>query len=336
MFEGLKAPEIDVTGWLNSQALRLKDLRDRVILLNIWDYTCINCLRSLPYLSEWHRRYGAYGLVIIGIHCPEFDFARDRRNVERAVRRFGLEYAVALDNDYRVWNAYANRYWPRTFLIDRRGVIRYDHIGEGNYRSTELKIQGLLGEIYPSISLPEPLEAEEMQRALRYPVTSELYAGYQRGRLGNPEGYRPNQVVEYRDVDRYVDGFLYLSGPWLNLAQCLQCAGSGNSWIGLRYHSVSLNAVISTVGSPPWPLEVEVKQDGRSLSADVAGQDVIVERGRSLLLVEQPRMYRLVTNPQFGYHILKLYTGSELFRLHAFTFGGCQERGEQRLAACLR
>jgi thiol-disulfide isomerase/thioredoxin len=334
MFEGLKAPEIEVTGWLNSQPLRLKDLRDRVVLLNIWDYTCLNCIRGLPHLSEWHRRYGRFGLTVIGIHCPEFDFARDRRNVERGVRRFGIEYPVALDNDYRVWNSYANRYWPRDFLIDRRGIIRYDHIGEGDRVQTEVRIQGLLGELHPALSLP-PLEAEAEPSPICYPVTSELYAGYQRGRLGSPEGYRPNQVVDYREVERCVDGFLYLKGRWLNLAQCLQHAGAGGSasgWIGLRYHAVSVNAVVSTAGQPRWPLEVELKQDGRSLPPEVAGEDVFIERGRSLVLIEQPRMYRLVNNPDFGYHILRLSTTSELLRVHAFTFGGRLPRQEQRLA----
>jgi thiol-disulfide isomerase/thioredoxin len=334
MFEGLKAPEIEVTGWLNSQPLRLQELRDRVVLLDIWDYTCINCIRTLPYLAEWHRRYSPWGLTIIGVHCPEFDFARDRRNVEQAARRFGLEYPLALDNEYRVWNAYANRYWPRDFLIDRRGVIRHDQVGEGNYRQTELRIQELVAEVNPSASLPEPVESDEAP-AIRYPVTPELYSGYQRGRLGNPEGYRPNQIIDYREVDRCVDGFLYLRGRWLNLAQCLQHAGTGDGrdWIGLRYHAVSVNAVISTLGSLSLPLEVEVKQDGRSLSEDIAGEDVLIDRGRSFVLVEEPRMYRLVVNPGFGYHILRLYVRSELFRLHAFTFGGREVSAERRLAA---
>ncbi|MFH0810632.1 MAG: redoxin domain-containing protein, partial [Pseudomonadota bacterium] len=334
MFEGLKAPEIEVTGWLNSQPLRLKDLRDRVVLLNIWDYTCINCIRSLPYLAEWHERYSPSGLVIIGIHCPEFDFARDRRNVERALRRFGLKYPIALDNDYRVWNSYANRYWPREFLIDRRGVIRHDHVGEGDYRQTEIKVQELLGELNPTVLMPEPVEDEDGENQLRYPVTAELYAGYQRGRLGNPEGYRPNKVVDYSEVARSVDGFIYVKGKWLNLAQCLQYAG-GQGWIGLRYHAVSVNAVISTVGPPSWPIEVEVEQDGRSLTPEIAGEDVMIEQGRGLLRVKHPRMYRLATNGGFGYHILKLHTASEIFRLHAFTFGGYEIRRQEPLVASL-
>jgi thiol-disulfide isomerase/thioredoxin len=335
MFEGLKAPEIEATGWLNSPPLRLKDLRERVALLHIWDYTCANCLRDLPVLAEWQRRYSPLGLVIVAVHCPEFDFGRDSRNVERALRRFGIEYAVALDNDFRVWNAYANRYWPRTFLIDRRGVIRHDQIGEGNWRRTEEKIQELLGELSPALSLPQPLEEEGS--GVSYPTTAELYTGYQRGRLGNPEGYRPNQVIDYREMARCVDGHLYLRGQWLNLAHCLQHASRDRGdWIGLRYHAVSVNAVISTVGWPSVPLEVELRQDGRSLCAEAAGEDVIVEGGRSFVVVEHPRTYQLVANPRFGYHILRLYTGSELFRLHAFTFGGRLERSERRLTAASR
>lgn len=334
MFEGLKAPEIEATGWLNSAPLRLKDLRERVVVLHIWDYTCVNCLRGLPVLAEWHRRYASLGLTIIAVHCPEFDFARDSRNVERAIRRHDLPFAVALDNDFRVWSAYANRYWPRTFLIDRRGVIRFDQIGEGNWRRAELKIQELLGELYPALSPPQPVEAEPA--GVCYPVTAELYTGYQRGRLGNPEGYRPNQVVDYREVKRCVDGFLYLRGRWLNLAQCLQHASRDPaSWVGLRYHAVTLHAVISTVGWPTTPLKVEVEQDGSPLPPEAAGEDVIIEGGRSYLVVEHPRAYELVANPRFGYHILRLYPASELFRLHAFTFGGRELRGERRLAASL-
>ncbi len=144
-----KAPEISEKEWINSHPLTLTQLRGKVVAIEFWEYTCINCLRTLPHVKAWHGKYASQGLMVIGVHTPEFESSKKRANVEKTVRELQIKYPVVLDNDYVIWNAYGNNWWPRIFLIDREGVIRYDHIGEGAYGKTEAKIRELLQEAVP-------------------------------------------------------------------------------------------------------------------------------------------------------------------------------------------
>ncbi len=132
--------------WLNSAPLTIADLKGNVILIQFWTFACINCQRTLPHITQWHREYAAKGLKVIGIHTPEFAFERDPNNIKRALQQHQITYPVPIDNDYKTWNAYSNGYWPHLFLADRRGFMRYDHIGEGAYDTTEQTIQQLLKE----------------------------------------------------------------------------------------------------------------------------------------------------------------------------------------------
>jgi len=224
--KGIKAPEIPVKSaefWINSPPVSMKELRGKVVLIDIWDYTCVNCIRTLPYIKAWHDRYAQAGLVIIGVHAPEFEFARQRENLEKAARDFELTYPIVMDNDYLIWTAYANSYWPRKYLIDKDGYIRYDHIGEGGYEETEKKIQELLAEIDPGLEFPEPLtdtSSRGAQGKVCYPMTPELYMGFERGKIGNREGFKPDGVVDYEEPDTLIDGFIYLKGSWRNYGSC--------------------------------------------------------------------------------------------------------------------
>ena len=142
-------PEVEFAGiasWINSEPLTLRELKGNVVLVDVWTYTCINCIRTLPYVKEWHAKYADQGLVVVGIHSPEFEFEKERAGVVDAAKRFGLEYPIAQDNDFATWDAFDNAYWPTKYLIDRQGVIRYTHIGEGAYEQTERMIQRLLDE----------------------------------------------------------------------------------------------------------------------------------------------------------------------------------------------
>jgi thiol-disulfide isomerase/thioredoxin len=134
-----------VSQWLNSSPLSIAQLKGSVVLVQFWTFACINCQRTLPYLVRWHQTYAKQGLKIIGIHTPEFAFERDVKNVQQALRRHHLTYPVGMDNEYKTWNAYSNQYWPHLFLADRRGLLQYDHIGEGAYDTTEQTIRRLLG-----------------------------------------------------------------------------------------------------------------------------------------------------------------------------------------------
>ncbi|MBD1855988.1 MULTISPECIES: thioredoxin family protein [Leptolyngbya] len=132
--------------WLNSTPLSIADLKGNVVLIQFWTFACINCQRTLPYITRWHRQYAAQGLKVIGIHTPEFAFEREPNNIRKAIEKHQITYPVPVDNEYKTWKAYQNEYWPHLFLADRRGLMRYDHIGEGAYDTTEQMIQTLLKE----------------------------------------------------------------------------------------------------------------------------------------------------------------------------------------------
>ncbi|HZZ10081.1 MAG TPA: thioredoxin family protein [Paraburkholderia sp.] len=142
---GPPAPEFaGISTWLNSEPLTIQKLRGKVVLVDFWTYTCINCINTLPYVKSWHQKYKDQGLAVIGVHTPEYPFERDTDNVKTAIRRFGITYPVAQDNQYATWTAYDNQYWPAFYLIDRKGEVVYSHFGEGDYAQTEAAIQALL------------------------------------------------------------------------------------------------------------------------------------------------------------------------------------------------
>ncbi len=159
----VRAPEIGRV-WLNSTPLSFRQLRGRAVLVDFWDYTCVNCIRTLPYVQAWHERYRDKGLTVIGVHTPEFMFAQYESNVERGIREFGLTYPIVIDSNREIWKAFANRYWPTKYLLDKDGYLRFGHFGEGGYGECEQVIQELLREIDPRLDLPplmEPFREED-------------------------------------------------------------------------------------------------------------------------------------------------------------------------------
>jgi thiol-disulfide isomerase/thioredoxin len=143
----MQAPEFTgIEKWLNSAPLTMQQLRGKVVLVDFWTYTCINCIRTLPHVKEWHEKYRDQGLVVVGVHTPEYPLERSTDNVKTAIKRFGLTYPVAQDNQYATWNAYGNRFWPAFYLINKKGQVVYQHFGEGAYQETEAKIRALLAE----------------------------------------------------------------------------------------------------------------------------------------------------------------------------------------------
>jgi thiol-disulfide isomerase/thioredoxin len=145
------APEFrDIEKWLNAQPLKLEELRGKVVLVDFWTYTCINCLNHLPYVKDWHAKYKDSGLVVVGVHTPEFAYEKSTKNVQKAIERLEIKHAVAQDNNYATWKAFGNQYWPAVYLIDKQGRIVYSHFGEGSYGVTEKKIQALLAEPAPA------------------------------------------------------------------------------------------------------------------------------------------------------------------------------------------
>jgi thiol-disulfide isomerase/thioredoxin len=323
-----KAPEfMDVSGYINTSPITLKDLRGKVVLVDFWTYSCINCIRTLPYLVDWTTKYADKGLVIVGVHTPEFEFEKNIENVKAAVQKFGIKYPVFQDNDKGTWNAYENRYWPRKYIIDSEGYIRYDHIGEGGYAETEKIIQTLLAE---RAALQGAQTLDINSSALSSPAniqnvdfskvnSPELYFGYQFARdvLGSPEGFKPDQVVNYSipssDLKANV---IYLQGEWKNNPDHLELVGDSGK-IALAYSAKSVNIVAGGSG------QAKVSEDGiQSVSANstnsTRGSDLDSE---GALSIDGQRLYNIARHPDYGNHYIVLDVMGKGFQAYTFTFG---------------
>jgi thiol-disulfide isomerase/thioredoxin len=330
-----RAPQLAPGEWLNTpRPLTLAELRGRAVLVHIWDYTCINCVRTLPYVTAWHRAFAGLPVTFIGIHTPEFAFAQERRQVEAAVARFGIEYPVLLDNQQRNWDAFANRYWPTIYLIDAAGYIRYTHAGEGRYAETEAALAALAAEAGGD-TRPGPtgvLRAEDQPGAVCFRTTPELQAGFARGALGNAEGYAPRHlpgIYRLPPAADQQDGSFYVQGAWQAGDEYLALAGE-QGVIELPYHAAGVNAVLAPSSDPVEvrldlrpPASVRLVQDGAPLDALHAGADVAWQAGQPLLVVDKPRLYELVRNPDARPRRLRLEIQGRGLALFAFSFTTC-------------
>jgi thiol-disulfide isomerase/thioredoxin len=326
----VRAPEFGRGQWLNVEhPLTMAGLRGQAVLVDIWEYTCINCLRTLPYIREWHQRYADKGLTIVGVHTPEFRFGRERQQIEAAVRELEITYPVLMDDQFETWDAFANRFWPSKYLIDARGYIRYQSHGEGGYGDFERAIQAVLLEENPNLNLPpimQPLRDEDEPGAVCYRPTPELAAGLRNGALGNPEGYASGAPMFYRLTSQRLRGAFYLEGAWQAGNEHLAFEGSTEGVIRLPYEAVEVHAVLTphfeTVERMlhPQVVDVEIWQDDLPLPEASRGSDVTAE-GR--VLVDRPRMYNLVRNPGFEQHELSLRVRKRGFAFYSFSFTGC-------------
>jgi hypothetical protein len=264
------------------------------------------------------------GLVTVGVHTPEFPFGRDPINVRQAIERLGIRHCVVMDNNYIVWNAFRSTVWPTKYLVDKHGFIRYIHAGEGAYQNFEHAIQSLLSETgyhgdFPLIM--DPIRETDRPGALSYRATPEILAGWQRGTLGNVEGYAPESTVQYADPQIYVGDRLYLSGIWHNDRSYLQLdeEEGREGYLTVSYQAKDVNAVIKPEGEKNF--QVFVRQDNEYLTPRNKGDDVrIDEDGRSYILVTEPRLYSIVKNREFGEHVVRLSTRSRGFALYSLSF----------------
>lgn len=334
----VRAPELAPGEWLNTpRPVVLAEQRGRAVLVHIWDYTCINCLRTLPYVTAWHKAYLDLPVTFVGVHTPEFAFAQESRQVAAALARYGIEYPVVLDNAQRNWDAFANRYWPTVYLIDAAGYLRYQHAGEGRYAETEAALAELAAEAGGQ-RRPPPigvLRAEDQPGAVCFRTTPELPAGFARGALGNPEGYAPRQLpVIYRvpPADEQQDGYFYAQGTWQAAPEYLALAGEQGA-LELPYHAAAVNAVLSPTGDPVEvrldlkpPVTLRVFQDGAPLDRLHAGADITWDgAGQAVVVVDRPRMYELARNPDARPRRLRLATDGAArgLALFAFSFSTC-------------
>ena len=317
-----KAPELaGISGYINTEPITLAELRGKVVLVDFWTYSCINCIRTIPYLNAWNEKYADQGLVIVGVHTPEFEFEKNIDNVNAAVEKYGIKYPVVQDNDKGTWKAYENRYWPRKYLVDDEGYIRYDHIGEGSYAETEKVIQSLLAEraansgqtinINGSISRPDSAQSVEFNKIR----TPELYFGYQfaRAPLGNPEGFNPDEVVSYSIPENSAiqTNTIYLSGEWKNNKDSMELQGQGGK-IVLTYSAKSVNIVAGGQG------ELKIVENDVLLTGDGRGSDV---SDNGSVGVDGQRLYNIAKHDDYGTRTIEITAIGQGFQIYTFTFG---------------
>lgn len=312
----LPAPEFaGISTWINSPPLTIRELRGSVVLVDFWTYSCVNCIRTLPALRALYARYHPVGLEIVGVHSPEFEFEKTTSNVRGAVQRHRIAWPVAVDNQMRTWRAYRNQYWPHVYLIDRAGVIRFDHVGEGGEDLIESKIRGLLAA--GGAALPAAVNAGE--HTVSAGTTPEIYLGYGRGEyqrfLASPEGYLhdlPRAYTAPRAAAAGFSGTFLLSGTWTARSEFVE-AGE-RAVVVLPFAAADVYVVAGPGGARGAALDVLL--DGAPLPPRLAGTGA----GDGAAAIGRFDLYHLVRLGRLERHTLTLRAPPGV-RLYTFTFG---------------
>jgi thiol-disulfide isomerase/thioredoxin len=319
--EGMAAGFDGATTWLNSAPLDARHLRGKVVLVDFWTYSCVNCIRTMPYVRAWARKYREQGLNVVGVHTPEFRFEQDLGNVNAAIGRFQIDFPVAVDSGHRIWRAWGNRYWPAYYLVDGNGRIRYRQFGEGDYDRMERAIQSLLAETrgapLADTSLVDPkAEAEQMAPDQASMASDETYVGYRKAyNFGSPERLREDAPQQYT-VGRLGLNQWGLSGQWVVGAESA-VAAQADAGLAHQFSARDLHLVLGP-GAAGRKLRIKVTLDGQPPGAD-HGSDVDADGNG---VVAETRLYQLVRQSgqvrQRRFEIRFLDRGGEAY---AFTFG---------------
>jgi thiol-disulfide isomerase/thioredoxin len=307
--------------WLNSPPLSADELRGKVVVVNFWTYSCINCLRTLPYLKMWSKKYRDQGLVVIGVHAPEFAFERGIGNVKRAARDLGIDYPVAIDNNYAIWRAFGNQYWPAFYVVDAQGRIRYHQFGEGKYDTSEQVIQQLLIDAghskLPTATDSAQASGTQVASDERDLLSGETYIGYKQAEgFVSPEKVLPDGIRTYTSPADISLNTWSLEGPWKIGAERAQLGGASGR-IVYRFHARDLHLVLGPA-SDGKPVRFRVTIDGAAPGSS-HGTDVAADGSG---MVDGERLYQLVrqTGPirDRTFAIEFLDSGASAY---AFTFG---------------
>jgi thiol-disulfide isomerase/thioredoxin len=302
------APDFkDIETWINSPPLTIKALKGKVVLVDFWTYSCVNCLRTLPYLNEWDRKYRSKGLVIVGVHSPEFDFEKDPDNVKAAVIKNGIHYPVAMDNSLATWINYANHYWPAHYLIDRSGKVVYTHFGEGDYAITENNIRALLG------MKAEPAKAR-VDENYNSSQTPETYLGSARAeRFAGPSGLVPGRPYNYVFSRSLANDNWELAGQWKVENEKIIARSKGSA-LRLNFMARKVFLVLGSANGRPVSATIRIngKPVGANAGKDAHGGTVTVKRTTLYELVDQKRPHRSV---------LEIKSNDPGLEAYAFTFG---------------
>lgn len=328
-----KAPEItQADGYINTggKPITIGEFKGKkVVLIDIWTYSCINCQRTLPYIRMWYEKYHDQGLEIIGVHTPEFAFEHVLSNVQQAADGFGLKYPIVLDNEYGTWNAFGNHFWPRKYLIDVDGYIVYDHAGEGSYAETEQAIQKALAELHarlgeggapmPDVSAPSDVVTVDSGKL----GSPETYFGADRNEyLGNGVQGKTG-MQSFEEPITVSPNTLYLIGPWNITGEYAETPASVGSSAGsarFEYRYRAKNAYL-VAGAKTGSIEVEVLRDSKPLEKGFAGADVHFKDGRSYVTVSGNRLYSIISDSEYGDHLLEFIISQPGLQAYTFTFG---------------
>jgi thiol-disulfide isomerase/thioredoxin len=328
---GPQAPDFTgISDWENSSPLTMHQLRGRVVLVDFWTYSCINCQRTFPFLESWWHRYGGSGLVIVGVHSPEYEFEKNISNVRQAIQRYHVDWPVAVDSQMATWNAYQNLYWPAEYLIDKTGVIRHTESGEGGYGDTEAAIQLLLRDAgYAIHASAGPSIDPGLTRDANL-QTVELYGGNPDS-IGNEVSYPPGQPFDFHDpgtisTGRHQANLIFYQGRWsINLpeegdhAQHARASPPGQDYALINYRARRVYMVAAASGSPE---RVYLRLDGADLKPSDAGSDVKFDSsGRSYADIDRSDNFSLVNRTDFTRHELTVSPTGTGFQLFSFTFG---------------
>jgi thiol-disulfide isomerase/thioredoxin len=296
---GPLAPDFTgIVAWENSPPLTMDALRGKVVLVDFWTYSCINCQRTFPFLRQWWDRYRADGLVIVGVHSPEFTFEKDVANVRRAIKDYEIGWPVAVDSNMATWGAFNNQYWPAEYLIDAGGRVRHTNFGEGDYATTERDIQALLVESGRKVSGPLAT-GDPGITADASSETPETYVGSDRG-----------------------DGSVAFQGAWSRQPEYEELTATGAPGKDIASIPYKARRVFMVAAPAAGPVTVHVTLDFHDLLPSQAGGSVHVDAsGRSTVVVDHDDLYALVALPDFSQHVLQLSPDQPGFRLYTFTFG---------------
>jgi thiol-disulfide isomerase/thioredoxin len=329
-------PAPDFTGthvWINSRPLSLdRELRGKVVLVDFWEYTCINCIRTLPALKRIYSRYHRYGFEIIGDHAPEFDFAYKPENVAMGTRRQRIPWPVIVDSDFSIWRAYDSNSWPNKFLIGANGVIALQHSGEGGYGELERLIREEIRRANPRVTFPAswkiPPDANDLDPRRCGTMSEETYIGTARGsrwggEIANREGFQPGKTVRYTSMPHTVRRGFFVHGLWKNDPDDFQHAratATPKDHIGIRYHAREVYAVMNLKRGTS--ARVYVTRDGKPIPPARRGVDVRADGGgRTYVDVREGRMYYVVQGEDAATHDLRLSPTAAGVAINSFTFG---------------
>lgn len=306
-----------ITKWLNPEkALTMESLKGKVVLVDFWTYTCINCIRTLPFVTSWYDKYKDDGLVVIGVHTPEFEFEKDTNNVLQAIRQYNIHYPVAQDNDFATWKAYNNQYWPAKYLIDKNGVIRYTHFGEGEYDTTEKAIQLLLKETGKKVS-EDMVDLDDLTPKERF--SPETYLGSKRMEYFYPNGKVENGKYRFELAQSVPLNSFSLGGEWQVTDEYSRSLANPKPVLTYNFYANKVFLVLKPgSGTPETGGKVRVFLDGKLVDETNAGSDV----KNGIVLVDKDNLYNLIDFQGIsGEHLLRLEFEDIGIEAYAFTFG---------------